>query len=488
MATGKNDTIHMLIDEAWTGASDGAVDPVLNPATDAQIASVPRASVDDAERAVAAAQHGAKAMAAMPAWRRYEILEAVSRRIEADQQRLGELLCRENGKRIGETTSEVGVAARIFRGYAEEAKRLFGKSVPLHGIPGREKSLAITMRQPLGVIAAIVPFNYPVELWSHKVAGGLAAGNAVITKTPEECPLAIIEIAKFMQIEGLPRGAHQVLTGGRDVGEALVRSPNVQMIAMTGSTAAGRRILEVAAQTLKKVHLELGGNDATIICGDADIEATANALIAGRFTSGNGQICCAVKRVLVERPVFDRLLDAVTLRTRRLKVGDPMDPATDVGPLINRRGAERVEAQVLRAVADGASIVTGGVRRDNFYEPTILTGVTPGIPAFAEETFGPVLPLIPYDDFEAALALANDSPFGLQAAIFSNDMRKVMRAYEVLDVGTVVVNHTTAVRVETLPFGGNKGSGNGREGIHDTLHEMSKEKTLLMHEIFGGAP
>jgi acyl-CoA reductase-like NAD-dependent aldehyde dehydrogenase len=477
----------MLIDGSWIGASDGGTDAVLNPATNVEIDRVPRATAADVDRAVAAAQQGAAAMAAMPAHRRYQILEAVARRIEVNQKELGELLCRENGKRIGETTSEVGVAARIFRGYAEEAKRSFGKSVPLDAIPGREKSIAITMRQPRGVVVAIVPFNYPVELWSHKVAGGLAAGNSVITKTPEDCPLAVIEIAKYMEDAGLPRGAHQLLTGGRDVGEALVRSAGVQMVAMTGSTAAGKRILEVAAQTLKKVHLELGGNDATIVCADADIEATADALVAGRFTSGNGQICCAVKRVLVHRSIFDALLAAVTARTRALKLGDPLDPKTDVGPLINRRGAERVEAQVKQAVADGATIVTGGNRRDNFYEPTILTGVTPGTPAFADETFGPVLPLIPFDDFEAALVLANDSPFGLQAAIFSNDMRKIMRAYEVLDVGTVVVNHTTAVRVETLPFGGNKGSGNSREGIHDTLHEMTKEKTLLLHEVFGGS-
>ena len=395
------------------------------------------------------------------------------------------LLCRENGKRIGETTSEVGVAARIFRGYAEEAKRVFGRSFPLNSIPGRERSLAITMRQPLGVIAAIVPFNYPVELWSHKVAGGLAAGNAVITKTPEDCPLAVIEISRYLEEAGLPRGAHQVVTGGRDTGEALVAAEGVQMVAMTGSTAAGRRILEVAARTLKKVHLELGGNDATIVCEDADVAATAEALVQGRFTSGNGRICCAVKRVLVHRRLYPALLEAVVERTAGLRLGDPMDPATDVGPLINRRGAERVEAQVKAAVADGAKVVTGGGRDGNFFQPTILTGVAPGTPAFAEETFGPVLPLIPYDDFEAALALANDSPFGLQAAIFTRDLGRVMRAYQVLDVGTVVVNHTTAVRVETLPFGGNKASGNGREGIHDTLHEMTKEKTLLLHEVFG---
>ena len=183
---------------------------MLNPATNDQIDTVPRATVADVERAVAAAQRGKAAMAAMPAWRRYEILEAVARRIEENQAELGKLLCRENGKRIGETTSEVGVAARIFRGYAEEAKRIFGRSVPLNSIPGREKSLAITTREPLGVIAAIVPFNYPVELWSHKVAGGLAAGNAVITKTPEDCPLAVIEVSRYLEEAGLPRGAHQL--------------------------------------------------------------------------------------------------------------------------------------------------------------------------------------------------------------------------------------------------------------------------------------
>jgi acyl-CoA reductase-like NAD-dependent aldehyde dehydrogenase len=486
MVDGRN-VVEMLIDGAWVGAADGAVDPVLNPATGEILANVPRATPEDVARAVEAAQAGKQRMAETPAYRRFEILNAVANRIEANQAELGALLCRENGKRIGETTSEVGVAARIFRGYAEEAKRMFGRSFPLDTIPGRERSLAVTVRRPLGVVAAIVPFNYPVELWSHKVAGGLAAGNAVITKPPEDCPLAVIEISRYFEEAGLPPGGHQVVTGGRDVGEALVAADGVDMITMTGSTAAGRRIREVAARSFKKVHLELGGNDATIVCEDADIEATASALISGRFTSGNGQICCAVKRVLVARPLYARLLEAIASSTANLRVGDPLDSKTDVGPLINRRGAERVEAQVKQALADGAKLVAGGERRDNFFEPTILTGVSPHTPAFQEETFGPVLPIVPFDRFEDALALANDSPFGLQAAIFTHDIRRVLRAYETLDVGTVVVNHTTAVRVETLPFGGNKQTGGAREGIHDTLHEMTHEKTLLLHELFGAA-
>ena len=477
----------MLIDGGWTGASDGQVDPVLNPATNEQIDTVPRATAADVERAVAAAQRGKAAMAAMPAWRRYEILEAVARRIEENQTELGELLCRENGKRIGETTSEVGVAARIFRGYAEEAKRIFGRSVPLNSIPGREKSLAVTMREPLGVIAAIVPFNYPVELWSHKVAGGLAAGNAVITKTPEDCPLAVIEVSRYLEEAGLPRGAHQLAhrraRGRRGAGP-------------------GRRRADDRHDRLdrrRKTHPRSGGRDAEEGASRTRRQRRDDRLRRRRHRSDGRR---ADRRPLHLRQRPDLLRgearagrEADLSETARRGCGTREDAdgrrsdgsATDVGPLINRRGAERVEAQVRQAVADGAKIVAGGKRRDNFFEPTVLTGVTPGTPAFADETFGPVLPLIPYDSFEDALALANDSPFGLQAAIFTHDLRKVMRAYEVLDVGTVVVNHTTAVRVETLPFGGNKGSGNGREGIHDTLHEMSKEKTLLLHEVFGAA-
>ena len=210
-------------------------------------------------------------------------------------------------RHIGKSLARSKPPIRIWRGYAEESKRIFGKAMGLDSVPGLERSLAVTVRRPLGVVVAIVPFNYPVELWSHKAAGALAAGNAVITKPPEECPLTIIRIAEFMEAAGLPRAAHQVVTGiGEVVGAALVRAKGVQMVAMTGSTAAGRQISKDAADTLKKVHLELGGNDATIVCDDADPVSVASDLISGRFTSGNGQICCAVKRVLVDQSTVRR--------------------------------------------------------------------------------------------------------------------------------------------------------------------------------------
>ena len=352
-------------------------------------------------------------------------------------------------------------------------------------MPGRERSLAITLRQPLGVVVAIVPFNYPAELWSHKAAGALAAGNAVITKPPEECPLTVIRIAQFMEEAGLPRAAHQVVTGlGEVVGAALVRAKGVQMVAMTGSTSAGREISRQAAETLKKVHLELGGNDATIVCADADPIAVASDLISGRFTSGNGQICCAVKRVLVDQSIYDVLLDTLVAKTKTLRLGDPLSEDTDIGPLITEAAARRVEAQVDQAVADGATILAGGGRRGNFYEPTILTGVRPGTAAFNDEIFGPVLPVIAFSTFDEALALANDSPYGLQAAIYTHDVGRIMHAFQTLEVGTVIVNHSTAVRVENLPFGGTKQSGNGREGLHETLLDMTEQKTLLMSDIF----
>jgi acyl-CoA reductase-like NAD-dependent aldehyde dehydrogenase len=475
----------MLIDGTWVSASDGGTDEIRNPATGELIDKVPSATAADVERAVVAAQAGRRRMAETPAHRRAAILLRVAERIEADHDELARLLCRENGKTLRETGGEIAASIRIWRGYAEEAKRVFGRAMPLDSVPGRETSIAVTIRQPLGVIVAIVPFNYPVELWSHKAAGALAAGNALITKPPEQCPLAILRIAHFMQEAGLPRAAHQLLTGqGETVGAALVRAKGVQMVAMTGSTDAGRDIARSAAETLKKVHLELGGNDATIVCDDADPHSVASDLIAGRFTSGNGQICCAVKRVLVDRTIYDELLTTLVAKTKSLKVGNPLAADTDVGPLITETAAKTVESQVKGAIAQGATLAAGGTRSGTFYAPTILADVGKDNLAFRDEIFGPVLSLTSFASFDDAIELANDSKYGLQAAIYTQDIGRVMRAFKELEVGSVIVNHATNIRVENLPFGGTKLSGNSREGLHETLLEMTEPKTLLISDLF----
>ena len=478
--------MRMLIDGEWVSASDGAELAIRNPFNGALIDAVPAATAQDAARAVAAAVHAKPLMAAMPAHKRAAILQRVADRMQADRAELVRLLNLENGKTLREIDGwEIDAAIRIFRGYAEEAKRLFGHSLPLHGIPNLENSIAFTLYQPVGVVVAIIPFNYPVELWSHKVAGALAAGNAVISKPPEECPLAMLHIARYFEEEGLPRGVHQMVTGhGHVVGAFFAASPDVQLISMTGSTEVGKKIARAAAESLKKVHLELGGNDATIILGDVDPELAAEALVAGRFTSGNGQICCAVKRVLVDEAIYDLVLAAVLRLTVQLVVGDHTDPATQVGPLITESAAQQVEAQISQAVADGATLQIGGTRQGNLIQPAVLTGVDIDSEAFQDEIFGPVLPLLRFKGIDEAVRMANRSRYGLQAAIFTNDMRAVMNAAMKLEVGTVIVNHSTAMRIECLPFGGLKNSGNGREGMMDTLKNMSEVKTIVLNDAY----
>ncbi|KAJ54390.1 hypothetical protein ACMU_18355 [Actibacterium mucosum KCTC 23349] len=477
----------MLIDGNWVGSADQALMEITNPSSGGVLGAVPAATADDVDRAVDAANRAKVQMAAMPAHRRAEILETVSARITENRAHLVALLNAENGKTFKEIDGwEIDAAARIIKGYAEEAKRLHGHSVPLNGIPNLENSLAMTLYQPLGVIAAIVPFNYPVELWSHKIAGGLAAGNAVITKAPEECPLAMLEISKYYEEAGLPAGAHQILTGyGEVVGARLAEVDGVDMVSMTGSTEVGRLVSVAASRTLKKVHLELGGSDATIVCGDVDPDIAAQAVVAGRFTSGNGQICCAVKRVFIDKKIHQAVVDRVVELTRGLKVGDHTQPDTDVGPMISARAAEGVKAQIDRAVDEGARLLIGGGKNGQHIDPAVFVDIPDNSVLLNEEVFGPVLPLVPFDTIDDAIAMVNNSDYGLQASIFTNDFRAIMNASMKLQVGTVIVNHQTAMRIECLPFGGRKLSGNGvREGLMETLKDMSETKTIVLKDAF----
>jgi acyl-CoA reductase-like NAD-dependent aldehyde dehydrogenase len=475
----------MFIDDQWVDASDGTWFSVRNPGTDEELDQVPKATLQDVERAVIAAQEGKKAMRQLTALQRYEILTRIAQAIDERVADLGRLLAEENGKPITQTRAEVAVTASIFRNFAEESKRIFGRVMPVDAVKGNERHFAITIRQPLGVVAAIIPFNYPVELWGHKAASALAAGNAVISKPPSACPLTLLKITELMEHTGLPSGAHQMVTGpGMVIGDFLARSKLIQLVTVTGSTEVGVRIAKMAAENLKKVHMELGGNDALIILADCDLEKAAEAVVLGRLARGNGQICCAVKRIFVEASIHDRFADLLTKKAKALKVGNQLDEDTDVGPLITEQAAGEVEAYVNGAISAGAKLMTGGHRRNAFMEPTVLTDVNTDMKMFKEEVFGPVAPLVRFTSIDDAIRMANDSPYGLQSAVFTQDINKALDIAYRLEAGGVIVNWSSALRVETLPFGGIKMSGHGREGVHDTLEEMTDQKTIVVHNAF----
>jgi lactaldehyde dehydrogenase len=287
-----------------------------------------------------------------------------------------------------------------------------------------------------------------------------------------------------MEEAGLPRAAHQVITGsGASIGDFLARSPGIQMVTVTGSTEVGIKISQQASQHLKRVHLELGGNDATIVCADADLEKAAEAVVLGRLARGNGQICCAVKRIFVDALVYDRFAEILTKKAQALKVGDQLEEDTDVGPLINEQAAKKVEAVINDAIKAGAKLRAGGHRRNAFIEPTVLTDVPPQVELFCQETFGPVAPLVAFQSIDEAIKMANDTPYGLQAAVFTKDISRAFDIAYRLEAGGVIVNWSSAIRVESLPFGGIKMSGHGREGLHDTLDEMTEQKIILLHDV-----
>jgi lactaldehyde dehydrogenase len=453
---------------------------VLNPANNEVVGEVPEASVEDVATVMANAVKGQAAMAATPAHRRQALLLALAALMERDLEELARLDALENGKPIQQTRGEVQAAIRIFRGYAGEATRILGRQFPMDAVPGLEDNFAVTVREPLGVVAALIPFNYPVELYSHKAAAALAAGNAVVTKPPTRCPLTLFKIHEYYAEAGFPEFAHQVIVGNRHVVAAIADHPDVAAVTLTGGTAAGRNVAQRCAARFAKVFLELGGNDPLIVLDDADLDKAVDAIVYGRLARGNGQICCAVKRVYATAGVHDELLARLVAKAATLKVGDQLDEATDVGPLIAEADAVQVEQEVMALVDEGAVLHTGGDRRGAFVNPAVLSNVPKSSPTMAEEIFGPVVPLVKVADAEEAIALANASPYGLQAAIFTQDVNRAVKAASKLKAGSVMVNGTTALRAENLPFGGPGDTGGYREGLHDTVLDFTKQKTIVL--------
>lgn len=457
---------------------------IHNPATGDVIDRVPRADAQDVDLAIASAVKGRAIMRAMPLHQRSAILRRAADLIEARHEELSQLLTSENGKTIRQCRYEMIATARLFRDFSEEAKRIGGRQIPMDAVAGLEHMIAYTHRQPLGVVTGIVPFNYPAELFAHKIPGALAAGNAVIVKLPEQCPMTVLALGRIMLEAGLPGDALQMLTGfPQDLGDRLITHPEVAMISFTGGVVAAKIIATQAAASLKRTAFELGGVDAMIVLESADIAKAAAAVVGGRLTNGAGQICCAVKQVWVARKIYDAFLAELLEQVKAIRMGDPTDEATDIGPLISEAAATHVAQDVAQCVAMGARVLAGGERiGERFYAPTVLVDITDEMPCVTGEIFGPVAPIAPFDDVEQAVEAINGSPFGLQASVFSDNIHHALNLAHRLEVGGVVVNGPGAFRPGNVPFGGVKQSGIGIESITDTIREMSHETAIVLNQ------
>jgi acyl-CoA reductase-like NAD-dependent aldehyde dehydrogenase len=444
---------------------------VINPATGERVEEIPASSREDVDAAIQAARRGQREWREVSGLERAELFHGISRSLRDHANELAEIMTREGGKPFIENHDEVDWTAACFDYYGEIAR----DSVGYLPAPIEAHQLAMVVKEPVGVVACIVPWNYPLLLAAWKVAPALAAGNAVILKPSEETPLATRRVAEL--IEGLPEGTLQVLYGAGDVGGALVRHPGVDMVAFTGSQATGQKVAAVAAERLIRANLELGGKDPFIICDDVDVEIAAQGAVWAACLNA-GQVCTSAERFYVMRNVADDFVEASRSFVESLKIGDPMDRATDIGPMINAGGREKVERHVGEALQRGAKLVIGGERpfeKGFFYSPTILTGVEPSMTVMSEETFGPVMPITAVSSLDEAIERANAAPFGLGANVYTRDFEKMLRCARGLRAGTVWINDPLTDN-DAAPFGGQRGSGVGRELGREGLEAFQESK------------
>lgn len=474
----------MMIDGKRVDAKDLATIQVLNSATQEFLDTVPSATDEDIHSAIAAAQEGKKLWGGTPQYKRSEILMKCADAIDQNLEALARSLTTEMGKVITEARAEVDCAAQIFRGFAEMANHFYGQTMSDFQ-RGSEADIIFIKHEPLGVVACITPFNYPIELCYHKVAAALAVGNAVIIKPATDNPLTVMRVAELCLEAGVPGNVLQVITGkGQQVGQILAEAEGIDKISLTGSTEVGIQVATLAAKTLKHLGLELGGNDPFIVFEDADLDLAVSEAVAGRLKNA-GQTCVASKRFIVQNTVIDQFTKKLIASLTQVKLGSPLNEDTQLGSLINVKAAQRVHEQVQHTLAQGATCVYGGNRYDqSYFEPTVLTGVTKDMDiATGMEVFGPVFPIIGFDTFNEAIEIANNTPFGLQAGVMTKDSTKAIQAAAKIRAGAVVINGTGNYRNIDQPFGGVKMSGMGREGVSCTLSEMTQPKSYILKKI-----
>lgn len=452
---------------------------VLNPFDGSVVDTVPKGTAADVDVALASAVEGAKIMAAMPAYERYQILHRASVLMKERLADLGRTITLEEGKVIAEGLGEAARAQESIELSAEEAKRLTGETLDLSAASNGGGKFGFTLRVPCGVVAAITPFNFPLNLVCHKVGPALAAGNAVVIKPATDTPLSALKLTEILLEAGIPPQALQCVTGtGGSIGDSLSGDPRVRKISFTGSKEIGEHICRVGG--LKKVTMELGSNAPLIVMSDADLEKVAAATATTGFANA-GQVCISAQRILVNRPVYADFIDALRPKVEALATGNPLEDGTGMGPMIRENDAIRVNEWVQEAIGGGAKLITGGERSGTMHQPTVLADVDPSMKVSCDEVFGPTVALTPFDDIDQGIAMANDTNYGLSAAIFTENINWALQYAQQVHSGNIHINWGTQWRADMMPYGGLKDSGMGKEGPKYTVEEMTETKMVVFH-------
>lgn len=465
-----------LLNGQWVKTGDAI--EVRSPYNDALVAVVHRAGPKEIEQAIADATRAFQVTRKLPSWKKAEVLMKVSEGILARREDLARTIALEAGKPIRTARLEVDRAAFTFQVAAEETKRHYGEIVPLDWLPGTENRVAHIHRVPLGPIAGIAPFNFPLNLVAHKVAPAMAAGNPIVLRPASATPVSALKLGEIIQEAGWPDGGYSVVTSATKDAAPLIEDPRIKLLTFTGSPAVGWSLKGKAG--MKRVTLELGGNAGVIVHDDADVKYAAERVAWGGFSYA-GQSCISVQRVYASAKIYEDFVDDLIPRVKALVVGDPLEEKTDVGPVIDRGAAERVEEWLAEAKAGGAEVLAGGKRDGNLVEPTVLASLQEDMNVSCQEVFGPLVGLFQYTDVNQAIHSVGASDFGLQAGIFTQDMNIVNKAFEEIEVGGLMVNDVSTFRIDHMPYGGVKQSGFGREGLRYAIEEMTELKLITFN-------
>jgi glyceraldehyde-3-phosphate dehydrogenase (NADP+) len=467
----------MFIGGEWVDR-DTKID-VLNPFDQSVIDTIPSATSKDVEDAISSAERGAVVMANMPAYERYKILHRAAELMTEHVDDLGRTITLEEGKVLAEGLGEAARAQETIELAAEEAKRLTGETIDLSGSSNGAGKFGFTLRVPCGVVAAITPFNFPLNLVCHKVGPALAAGNSIVLKPATDTPLCALKLVEILLEAGLPPEAIQCVTGsGGVIGDAISGDSRVRKISFTGSRDIGEHICQKAG--LKKVTMELGSNAPLIVMADADLDKVAAATATTGFANA-GQVCISAQRVMVNSEIYGDFLEVLKPAVEALTTGNPLDSTTKMGPMIRDSDAERVNAWITDAVAGGANLVTGGTREGTLHAPTIISDVDPAMRISCDEIFGPAVAVSKFDDIDSAIAQANDTNYGLSAAIFTENINWALRYAQQVHSGNIHINWGTQWRADLMPYGGLKDSGMGKEGPKYAVEEMTETKMVVIH-------